>query len=66
MALLTALSETLRLGLRCLADQPVRATASGMLSLRMGTHASEAVSALPGQPEEPSESSLTNFRLIPA
>jgi hypothetical protein len=59
-----SLSETLRLGLRCLADQPSRATGSAMLNLRLDTRASEAVSALPGQPQEPSESSLTHIRVV--
>ena len=59
-----SLSETLRLGLRCLADRPTQATGSAMLNLRLDTRASEAVSSLPGQPSEPSESSLTHLKLV--
>ena len=59
-----SLSETLRLGLRCLADQPTQATGPAVLNLRLDTRASEAVSALPGQPQEPSESTLTHLKLV--
>ena len=59
-----SLSETLRLGLRCLGQQPARATGSGVLRLRLDTHASEAVSTLPGQPQELSESSPTRVTLV--
>lgn len=59
-----SLSETLRLGLRCLADQPTQAAGPAVLNLRLDTRASEAVSALPGQPPEPSESTLTHLKLV--
>lgn len=58
------LSETLRLGLRCLGDKPAQATAPSVLGLRLDTHTSEAVSPLPGQPQERSESSPTRVTLV--
>jgi hypothetical protein len=72
MALLVALSEaggrtlseTMRLGLRCLGEQPTQVADSRMLGLRLDTHASEAVSALPGQPREQGESSPTRVTLV--
>jgi len=58
------LSETLRLGLRCLADKPAQAARSGVLGLRLDTHTSKAVSPLPGQPQERSESAPTRVTLV--
>jgi hypothetical protein len=58
------LSETLRLGLRCLGDKPAQVAGPSVLGLRLDTHTSEAVSPLPGQPQERSESALTRVTLV--
>ena len=58
------LSETLRLGLHCLGNQPAEVAGPDVLRLRLDTHASAAVSSLPAQSEGWSESSPTRVRLV--
>jgi hypothetical protein len=58
------LSDTLRLGLRCLGDQPAKAAGPAVLRLRLDTHTSQAVSSLPGQAPEWSESSPSRVNLV--
>jgi hypothetical protein len=58
------LSDTLRLGLRCLGEKPAQATGSSVLRLRLDTHASEAVTELPGATRERSESAQSPVTLI--
>lgn len=58
------LSETMRLGLRCLGEKPARATGSNVLRLQLDTRASEAVTELRSESQERSESAHSRVKLI--
>jgi hypothetical protein len=58
------LSETMRLGLRCLGEKPSQATGSRMADLRLDTRGTQAVTDYSPQHVEWSRPSVTAVKLV--